>query len=85
MLQKEFQPTRFINAGGLTFATDEKIRALQAADLISWSVRRKITADFNHGFETLVDVFTEPHIQQPFQPEWMEEIGSNIRAKRANR
>ena len=84
-LREHFQPSQFANVGGLAFDTDEKVRALQAADLVSWSVRRRIADKFNNGFETLVDIFNPPHIEQPFEAGWMEDIATRLRALRTQR
>src|SRR5450755_3612827 len=65
------------------FDTDKKVRALQAADLVSWSVRRRLTGSkFNNGFETVPAVLEERHIEQPFEEGWMSEIATALRARR---
>lgn len=76
------QKSQFLNAGSLTFDCDTNLRALQAADLVSWSVRRKLTGAFVHGFEPLPEVFASPHIEQPYEEEWLKTMADNLRALR---
>lgn len=48
------------NVGSLAFDTDD-LNVLQAADVISWSARRRLTMDFPKGFEPLEGIFNEDH------------------------
>lgn len=82
---ESFQPTHFMNVGSLTFRTDEKLGVLQAADVIAWSARRRIAGKFNNGFEPLVELFDDRHIEQPFEEDWMAEVATGIRNRRLNR
>ena len=45
--------------GSLTFDTDTNISALQAADVISWSARRKMMEGLNDEFYPLRDLFSK--------------------------
>jgi hypothetical protein len=47
--------------GKLDFGKDNSISALQAADLIAWSIRRRISGTFSLGYEPLTDLFGEDH------------------------
>jgi hypothetical protein len=71
--------------GSLTFGDDNKLRALQAADVIVWTVSRSVAADtFKNGFEPLATILESRHIQQPFEEEWMAE-SSNVLRERQSR
>jgi hypothetical protein len=64
----------FLHVGSIGFGDDEEIMALQSADMISWSARRKITGHFPAGFEQLADLVpvsdgTHPHLQTSFSDE----------------
>ena len=76
-----FQKTYPMNMGSLTFETDDNLRALQAADVVAWSVRRKFAARFGRGFEPLEGIFSEHHIDQPLEESWLEEIADSLRAR----
>jgi len=78
---EDFQKVHPVNMGSLTFDTDDNVRALQAADVVAWSVRRNITANFNGGFEPLLGIFDERHIAQPLEEDWLIEIAEAIQAK----
>jgi hypothetical protein len=72
--------SRPYHCGSLDFKSDEKYRALQAADVIAWTVRRKRARDpFRNGFEPLEDIFLKDHIEQPFEPAWMAEVSDGLR------
>ena len=71
-----------LSFGALAWGDDEKIPALQAADVIAWTVRRKKSGDrFLAGFEPLEELFDEHHLEQHFEETWMEEIASSLKAK----
>jgi hypothetical protein len=74
-LVNEFQPRRNAHVGDLAFGDDTKIRALQAADVIAWVVRRKRAGlAFRNGFEPLENVLDGQHLAQNFEEDWMKEI-----------
>jgi len=73
---------RYSHIGTLTFSSDAKERVLQAADVIAWSVRKRLTDGFKNGFEPLEAIFDDDHIEQPFEEAWMVELADAIRAKR---
>jgi Protein of unknown function (DUF3800) len=73
-------PRRLLSVGGLEFDEDQKVRALQAADLVAWSARRRITGAFNNGFEPLVGIFDDRHIEESFDAAVMDEIANDIRS-----
>jgi hypothetical protein len=75
-LTTSFQDIYPVHAGRLTFSTDTDDCALEAADLIAWTVRRKLVGRFDHGFEPLVDLLAEQHMEQQLEDEVMRrEIG----------
>ena len=83
-LAEKFQKIQPLNVGSLAFDTDDNIRALQAADMIAWSARRRLAGQFKHGFEPLLGIFDGKHIEQPLEEDWMAEVAEAIRdAKKA--
>jgi len=70
-----------LNVGDLAFDSDEVVSALQAADVVSWSVRRQGASKLKSGFEPLAGLFHENHLQVPYKQEWMEAVANTIRAK----
>jgi hypothetical protein len=86
-----YMKTKFENAaacrcGALDFGDDEKIRPLQAADVISWTVRRRATGmPFRKEFEPLEGITVPKHLELEFKAEWMAEISDALRAKQALR
>lgn len=67
--------------GSLAWGDDEKIVALQAADVVAWSTRRRAANDpFTNGFEPLLDLFDGPHEEHNFEGEWMAEVASKLRS-----
>jgi hypothetical protein len=65
----------------IRFLSDEQVNALQAADVLSWVVRRDLSGGaFNHGFKPLKDLFDEQHLNFEYEEEWMREIAEKIRA-----
>jgi hypothetical protein len=79
------RPSIYSNMGTLAFCSDSEQRVLQAADVIAWSVRKRLTGEFKHGFEPLSELFAEDHMEQPFEAAWMGEIADSLRAKRDER
>jgi hypothetical protein len=84
-IRNYFQPKHFMNAGGLAFDADQRVRPLQAADLVAWTVRRRISGKFDNGFEPLPELFNDRHIEQPYEETWMSEIADALRARIAER
>jgi hypothetical protein len=81
----EFQKSQPVNAGRLEFDSDDKILALQAADVIAWSVRRRLTGNFKNGFEPLPHLFNLDHVEQPLEEDWMIESADVLRARISQR
>lgn len=72
---KEWQLTYALNAGSLTFDDDEEIGALQAADLVAWSVRRRATnSPFGKGFEPLLGIFNDAHHENAYEGALLEAL-----------
>lgn len=63
-----WQKSEPLHAGSLTFASDEDVSALQAADLVAWSVRRRlVNGKFENGFEVLLEIFDEAHSEESWE------------------
>ncbi len=81
-LVDDFQPSYPCHCGMLGFASDTSTRVLQAADVVSWAVRRKHSgAPFNNGFEPLEAIFDRDHIEQRFDPKWMKELSESLKKR----
>jgi Protein of unknown function (DUF3800) len=66
---------------GIDFLSDHDVNGLQAADVLSWAVRRNLSGDtFGPGFEPLKDLFDESHLNVNYEEEWMRDIAAIIRA-----
>ena len=70
-----------LNVGTLGFDSDDELSALQAADVVSWSVRRKLASELRSGFEPLTGIFDKKHLEVPYSLEWMLDVAKTIRAK----
>jgi hypothetical protein len=70
----------FVNLGSLTFADDNKVTALQAADLVCWATRRRATGlPFLEGFDVLEGILDgQAHNQTSFTEAAMREIWGHI-------
>ena len=82
-LTTTFQHTYPIHPGSLTFVSDTDDPAIEAADVIAWTARRKLVGQFNNGFEPLEEILAEQHMEQPLEDGWMDEIASAIRHRKA--
>ena len=70
------------NVGSLTFDSDDRLAALQAADVISWATRRRDASKLKSGFEPLSDLLNDDHhIEAPYKAEWMKDVATALRAK----
>ena len=69
-----------LNVGALGFDCDDAISALQAADVVSWSVRRNLASELKSGFEPLAELFDSKHREIPYAPEWMMSVAEAMRA-----
>jgi hypothetical protein len=70
-----------LNMGTLAFDSDNKLSALQAADVVSWSVRRKLASELKSGFEPLAELFDSSHIEVAYEEEWMLGVAAALRGK----
>jgi hypothetical protein len=76
-----FNTGRSLTCGEPEFLEDHTVCALQAADVISWSIRRRLTGTgFKHGFEPLSDLFDVHHRDIEYTEEWMQGVADKIRA-----
>jgi len=81
----QFQKKTPLNAGALAFGDDEEYLVLQAADMVSWTVRRKITGTFPPGFEPLSAILGDDvdrhHAEAIFSEELLVELGEMLKRK----
>jgi hypothetical protein len=70
-----------LNVGTVGFDSDDNLSALQAADVIAWSVRRKLASELKSGFEPLAGIFDNRHLEVPYKPEWMDTVAQTVRSK----
>ena len=61
------------------FESDHLVSALQAADMVSWSVRRRLVGAFKDGFEPLSTLFDDYHWDLPYKEEWMQRVAADLR------
>lgn len=65
----------------IDFLSDSNVNALQAADVVSWAVRRHLSGEsFRHGLEPVKNLFSEYHLVFDYKEEWMREVAAKIRA-----
>jgi hypothetical protein len=77
-----FQKTYPSHFGPLEWGDDEKIVALQAADVIAWATRRRSANEiFANGFEPLMDLFDGHHLEHEYEDAWMAEVATAMRVK----
>ena len=70
-----------LNLGDLRFESDTEYCALQAADLVSWSVRRKLTTKLKEEHAPLEELFDSRHVQVNYEREWMDGVACNLRER----
>jgi hypothetical protein len=70
-----------LNLGDLRFESDTEFCALQAADLVSWSVRRKLTTKLKEEHAPLEELFDARHVQVNYEKEWMDNVARNLRGR----
>jgi hypothetical protein len=64
----------------IDFQSDDQVCALQAADVLSWAVRRDLSnGSFHHGFEPIRELFDAYHSNFEYKPEWMQGVAEKIR------
>jgi hypothetical protein len=71
----------FPRVSKICFESDDNMVALQAADVLSWAVRRDSSGgSFAHGFEPLRDLFDPLYSTIDYKPEWMKGVAEKIRS-----
>ena len=76
---KRWQDTTPLNVGSPTFEDDKDVSAIQAADLVAWSVRRRLTkSSFGNGFEPLLGVFDEAHSEVAWDGGWLQQLTDGL-------
>jgi hypothetical protein len=63
----------------IEFCSDASLCALQAADVVSWSVRRKLAGRFLSEFEPLLGLFDKHHLDLDYGEEWMVGVADSNR------
>jgi Protein of unknown function (DUF3800) len=69
----------FPRVSRICFDSDDNVVALQAADVLSWAVRRDLSGTFAHGFEPLKDLFDLQHLNVEYKEEWMKGVAEKIK------
>lgn len=81
-MQKRFQKFAYLHLGSLTFDDDKVLGILQAADLIAWGTRRRVSGvSFSGGFEPIKELLTSDekyHAEIPWKTEWLKLFGTNL-------
>jgi Protein of unknown function (DUF3800) len=70
-----------LNLGDLRFESDTEVCALQAADLVSWSARRKLASKLKKEHAPLEQLFDAKHVQVNYEREWMDKVARNLRER----
>lgn len=74
MIKMRKQGATGISDGSLMFES-KKLSPLQAADIIAWGVRRKVSGvPIIKGFEPILKIFDEKHIQNKYSDELLQFI-----------
>jgi hypothetical protein len=63
----------------IEFCSDTSLCALQAADVVTWSVRRQLAGTFPSGFEPFQGLFDKHHLDLDYKEEWMVGVADLIR------
>ena len=71
----KWQESQEFHMGNIEFA-DKKISALQAADVVAWGVRRRISGKpFHRGFEPILDIFNpEHHLENTWEDKYFLDL-----------
>jgi hypothetical protein len=81
-MQKRFQKFHFVHLGSLTFDDDRALGILQAADVIAWGTRRRVSGiAFGPGFAPIEKLLTSDeshHTEIPWKTEWLREFGTSL-------
>ncbi|MHB8069408.1 MAG: DUF3800 domain-containing protein [Desulfobaccales bacterium] len=79
----KWQKEKSWNVGSLTFSDDINVSALQAADIISWGTRRRISGlKLVDGFEPIDNILDDKaHIQARWEENWLQELASILMEK----
>ena len=76
-----FYRTHPVHVGPLSFGDDKTSSALQAADVVTWAVRRKRAGlPFERGLEPVEAVLSEIHLEQTFKEDWMADVAADLAA-----
>jgi hypothetical protein len=81
----ELQEPRWesLKVGSLTFDDDLYWTPLQAADVIAWASRVRVErGHFDNGYEPLIDLFDESHVQRSFPESALDTLAASIESLR---
>jgi hypothetical protein len=70
-----------LNVGSLTFADDADFGVLQAADMIAWGVRRRVSGiPFGDIFTPIETILNDEknHAEQEWKADWLKQLGERI-------
>jgi hypothetical protein len=74
-MQKQNMP---LHVGSLTFA-DKNISALQAADVIAWAVRRRVSGiSIGKGFQPISEIFSANHTEILWKDNYLKELSDGL-------
>lgn len=68
----------------VSFSTDSSLCALQAADVVVWSVQRRLENRLNGVYEPLDALFDQHHWDLEYDKEWMVGVADSIRASKSD-
>ena len=67
----------------VSFSTDSSLCALQAADVVVWSIQRRLENRLEGVYEPLRALFDQHHWDLGYNKEWMVGVANSIRASNA--
>jgi uncharacterized protein DUF3800 len=70
----------FPRIAAIEFLSDSHVNALQAADVVSWAVRRHLSGIIAHGLEPLDYLFDQHHLVLDYKEEWMRDVAAKVQA-----
>jgi hypothetical protein len=70
----------FPHVAAIDFLADTNVGALQAADVLTWAVRRDLSGAFSFAFAPLRNLFDQYHLKMNYEEEWMKGVADRIRA-----
>jgi hypothetical protein len=81
--KRELAP-RWPSFAMVRFSSDSSLCALQAADVVVWSVQRRLESRLDGVYEPLNALFDQHHWDLEYNKEWMVAVADSIRASNAD-